>query len=141
MMGLIVASKWSAVSELFADRLKGLPHSPETIAYVVGVLGKRRWEDDDLSNESIVLAYQDASLKGDFASLQRIGDWVLFVDSVMPDHIKDVREVVETLGRLSYYRCFRLMGGKWRIYEELADELPKLAGTVRRRLVQNPARV
>ena len=33
------------------------------------------------------------------------------------------------------------MGGKWRIYEELADELPKLAGTVRRRLVQNPARV
>jgi hypothetical protein len=135
MMGLFVANKWSAVGEHFADRLKGLPHSPETIAYVVGVLGKRRWDDDDLSNRSVVLAYQEASLKGDFASLQRIGDWVLFVDSVMPDHIKDVRECVETMGRLSYYRCFRLMGGKWRIYEELADELPTLAEIVRRRLV------
>lgn len=119
----------------FADRLKGLPHSPEAVAYVVGVLGKRRWEGEDLSNSSLLLEYQAAALKGDFVGFQRIGDWVLFIDSVHPGHFNGVRDFVENIGRLSYYRCFRLMGGSWRVYEELADELPSLAAKVRRRLV------
>ena len=135
MMGLIVADRWSAVQELFADRLQGLPVSAEVNAYVVGVLGKRRWDEDNMCQQSLVLAYQAAALSGDFTAFQRIGDWVLWVDSVMPAHVKETHDVVQNLGRLSYYRCYRMMGGRWKVYEELADELPALVQHVRRRLV------
>ncbi len=109
--------------------------NPETIAYIVGVLSKRRWDSDDLSNQSVVLTFQDACLKGDFVTFQRIGDYVLFIDTAYPEHFNGIRECVENVGRLSYQRCFRLMGGKWRVFEELADELPSLVSKVRRRLV------
>lgn len=135
MMDLFIADKWTAVQELFADKLRDLPVSPEVNAYVVGVLAKRRWQEDDLSHQSLVLAYQAASLSGDFSAFQRIGDWVLWVDSVMPAHVHESREVIQNLGRLSYYRCHRLMGGKWKVYEELADDLPSLVRHVRQRLV------
>jgi|SRR5579871_4567820 len=135
MMGLFVAEKWTAVNQHFAEKLKALPRDPETVAYVVGVLGKRKWEGDDLSQDSILLAYVDANEKGDFAGFQRIGDWVLFADIMVPAHFTGVREFVENVGRLSYYRCFRLMGGKWRVYEELADDFPRLVTQVRQALV------
>jgi|SRR5579863_3065113 len=133
MMGLIVPV--SRIQDHFASKLDGLPHSPETVAYVVGVLGKKKWAaEDDLSRQSILLAYMDAMERGDFITFQRIGDWVLFIDSVMPNYFEGTREFVENVGRLSYLRCFRLMGNSWRVYEELADELPKLVVSVRRRL-------
>ena len=136
MMGLFVADKWTAVNQHFADRLTGLPHSPEVIAYVVGVLGKRRWDDQDLmTDRSLVIVFQDALIKRDFTEFQRIGDWVLFADTVMPDHLNGTRDFAENVGRLSYYECFRLMGNTWRVYEELADDLPKLVARVRQRLV------
>jgi len=135
MMGLFVADKWTAVNQHFADKLKGLPHSQEAIAYVVGVLGKRKWGEDDMSDQSLVIAFQDALLKRDFVEFQRIGDWVLFVDTVMPAHLHGVRDFAENVARLSYYECFRLMGQQWRVYEELADELPALVARVRHRLV------
>jgi hypothetical protein len=119
----------------FAERLTGLRYSPETLAYVAGVLSNRRWEQDNLSNQSVVLAFNEAQQRGDFAGFQRIGDWILFIDAIHPQHFDGIRETVETLGRLSYYRCFRIMNGKWRLYEELADELPSLAAKVRKRLV------
>jgi hypothetical protein len=119
----------------FADRLKGLPHSPEVVAYVVGVLGKRRWDGEDLSNRSLLLTYQAATLVNDFVGFQRIGDWVLFVGSVHPSHFNGVHDFVENIGRLSYNRCFRLMGKQWRLYQELADELPSLVARVHSRLV------
>jgi hypothetical protein len=131
MMELIV----SRLDRWFAERLRGLQYSPEALAYVAGILSTKKWDLADMSNESVVLAYQGAQLSGDFSAFQRIGDWVLFVDAVHPQHFNGVRDTVETLGRLSYYRCYRLMGGQWRVYEELADELPLLAAKVRRRLV------
>jgi hypothetical protein len=135
MMGLIVPAAKTGISDHFAERLTGIPASPEAVAYVVGVLGKRKWDGEDLSNQSVLLAYLDANERGDFVGFQRIGDWVLFIDSVMPAHFNGVREFVESVGRLSYYRCFRLMGQQWRVYEELADEFPRLVTSVRKRLV------
>ena len=135
MMGLIVPASKSGISEHFAARLNGLPHSPEAVAYAIGVLGKRKWRDgDDLSDVSLCIVFQDALLKRDFVGFQRIGDWVLFAEIVVPDHIKTYREVAENLARLSYYECFRLMGQQWRVYEELADELPKFTASARQRL-------
>lgn len=118
----------------FSDRLQGLKCSPETFAYVVGVLSQKRWDKADMSSQSVVLAYRDATLAGNFAGFQRLGDWVLFVDIAYPQHIDRSREVVESLGRLSYYSCHRIMMGRWRIYEELADSLPNIAANARRLL-------
>ena len=121
----------------FTDRLQGLHYKPETIAYVGGVLKRlaRPREEDDFANRSVVLAFQNASLKGDFAGFQQIGDWVLWVDIIMPSHLDANREAIESIGRMSYYSCHRILHGTWGVYEELADELPAIAQHARRMLV------
>jgi len=101
---------------------------------VAGVLSQKRWDKTDMSSQSVVLAYRDAAATGDFASFQRLGDWVLFVDIAYPQHIDRSRGVVESLGQQSYYSCYRIMMGRWRIYEELADGLPRIASNARRLL-------
>jgi hypothetical protein len=121
----------------FAKQVQGLRFSPETLAYVVGVLKNlsRPREGDDMSKQSIVLAYRDASTKNDFAGFQRLGDWVLWVDVMTPELIDNNRQVVESYGRLSYLSCHRILRGQWHVYEELADELPLIAAKVRQKLV------
>lgn len=121
----------------FADRLKGMRYRPETVAYVTGVLKTqaRPRDEDVFANRSVVLAFQDAALKGDFAGFQRIGDWVLWIDVIMPAHLDMNREAIETIGRMSYYSCHRILHGQWLVYEELADELPSIARHARRMLV------
>jgi len=130
MMDLIV----KGLSTWFADRLQGMPCTPETTAYVAGVLAKRRTEDD-MSTESLVLAYHAASIIGDFAGFQRIGDYVLWIDSIYPEFINDHRQVIETIGRQSYSSCHRILKGQWKIYDELAQTLPLITATVRQKLV------
>ena len=127
----------SALDAWFADRLHGLQYSAETIAYVAGVLKalSRPSDEDVFANRSIVLAYRDAVATGSFTEFQRIGDWVLWAQVVVPEHVAPHRELVQSIGRLSYYTCHRILMGKWRVYEELADELPTLARHVRHRLV------
>lgn len=121
----------------FAERLQGLNYRPETVAYVAGVLKAQANPKmhECMAGRSIVLAYIDAKEKGDFVEYQRIGDWVLFVNVILPESIQHEREAVTTIGRLSYYSCHRLIRYKWDLYEELADELPSLAMHVRRKLV------
>jgi hypothetical protein len=127
----------AGLDEWFAARLQGLQYRPETIAYIVAVMKtlSRPRPEDDMSRRSIVLAYADAKKNGDFATFQRIGDWVLWVEAMAPESIEHDRAVVESIGRLSYYTCHRIMKGQWGIYEELADELPRIAVRVRRSLV------
>ena len=121
----------------FADRLHGMRRKPETVAYIAGVLkslAKPR-ELDDLSKRSVVLEFASARETGDFATFQRIGDWVLWVNIVMPESLEGTREAVESVGRQSYYTCHRILRGQWRVYEELADDLPTIARSARHMLV------
>lgn len=115
----------------FADRLTDIRCGAEARAYVVGVLSNRI---DDMSDESVVLAFQDASMKGSFATFQRIGDWTLWVSAFAPHPQRGQRELVEKFGRLSYFACHRIMRGQWRLYEELADELPAIVYDVRKEI-------
>ena len=121
----------------FTERLQGLNYRPETVAYVAGVLKAQSSPKNAacMAGKSVVLAYADARQAGDFLQFQRIGDWVLFVDIVLPDSLKNEREAVETIGRLSYLACYRMLRYKWQLYEELADQLPVLAQHVRHKLV------
>jgi len=122
----------------FDNRLVELrsKYRPETIAYVVGVLKAQAISKDglDLSNRSVVLEYADAVMTGDFVSFQRIGDWVLWVNIIMPTAFDGSQEAIESIGRHSYYSCHRILKGQWRLYEELADQLPTLALAVRHKL-------
>jgi hypothetical protein len=132
MMDIIVG-----LDSWFADRLHGMRRKPETVAYVAGVLkslAKPR-ELDDLSKRSVILEFASARETGDFATFQRIGDWVLWVNIVMPESLEGTREAVESVGRQSYYTCHRILRGQWHVYEELADDLPTIARSARHMLV------
>lgn len=117
----------------FAERLQGLRCRDDTRAYVTGLLAGFH-AGGDMSRDSVVLAFRDAQVKGDFAAFQRIGDWVLWVDAVNPTSINDYRQVAESFGRQAYYACHRIMRGQWHLYEELADDLPRIAYAVRCKL-------
>lgn len=122
----------------FEERLGDLPQSLETKAYVVSVFTRFVGTSvDDMSDESVVLAFMRAQETADFGGFQRIGDWVLWVETFMPDAVKDKRQVVETFGRLAYARCFRLLKKQWPLYEELADDLPRLTRLARRSLLRH----
>jgi len=101
-------------------------------------MAKYRGPNDDLSRRSIVLEYVEARQAGDFATYQRIGDWVLWSSVVHPDSFNGHHTVIETMGRMSYYACHRLMRSTWPVYEQLADELPDIARETRELLSQRP---
>jgi len=130
----VVVRGVKSLDDWFQQQLNGLGCRPETIAYIVGVL-KEQSHHKELRERSIILAYQDAIARRDFAAYQQLGDWILWVDVVLPASIKDNRQLFETIGRLSYYACYRMLYNKWDLYEELADRLPVIAKHVRDRLV------
>jgi hypothetical protein len=116
----------------FAARLEPLRCGTDTKAYVTGVLSGIKADDLFGQRDSIVLAFHEAKMTGDFVEFQRIGDWVLWVDSMHPAFIADHHDVIESIGRMSYYACHRIMRGQWRLYEELADDLPAIVYQVRK---------
>lgn len=120
----------------FSNRLTGLDCSSEACAYVVGVLKaqSRPNANDCLAGESITLAYAKARFTGDFAAHQRIGDWVLFANIIVPDSVKEDRILIEAVGRLSYYACHRILREQWLVYKEIADRFPTLVVQARNRL-------
>lgn len=120
------------LDDWFAGQLTNLRCGSEARAYVVGVLSTRI---DDMSDESVVLAYRDAAETGSFATFQRIGDWTLWASAFAPHPSKAQRDLIERFGRLSYFSCYRIMRGQWRLYEELADELPAIVYDVRCRIL------
>ncbi len=112
----------------FESALTDLRCSPDTRAYVINLLSGHV---DDISDSSVALAYRDASLSGRFETFQRIGDWSLWVSAFAPHPLRGQRDLIERFGRLSYFSCHRIMRGQWRLYEELADELPAIVYDVR----------
>lgn len=113
----------------FEERLKVVRASEEARAYVVGLFSSMRGTRDDMSRESVVLAYARARETGDFELHQRIGDWTLWSLSCAPE-----QALVVDLGRLSYLSCYRLTGRSWVVYDELAEGLPRVAWDARRAL-------
>lgn len=124
----------SGLNDWFAQRLTSLKYSKDTIAYVVGVLSKYKNQSDDLSDQSIVLLYITACENSDFSTYQKIGDWVLWTSTICPDSIKENQEIVQNLGRMSYYACNRIIRS-WPVYEDLGNNLEHLAIDVRLRLL------
>jgi hypothetical protein len=110
---------------LFDGIASDLPATRTARSYVTGLFlnQARSTRAVDFSRRSLVLSYIS---QRDFAQSQDLADWVLWALSWVPTSVRDHRELAESLGRLSYYRCYRLVPS-WRVYEELADNLPVYA--------------
>ena len=119
------------LDDWFAEQLTELKCSPTAKAYIAGVFSSRSTDFVMTRRESVVLAFYSARENGDFSTFQKIGDWVLWVDSMNPAFIKNHHEVTETIARLSYFSCHRILKGKWPIYEELADDFPRIVKDIR----------
>ena len=100
--------------------------APVVCAYVAGLFAA----PVDLSGTSLVLQYAEVCNQYDLRRLQALGDWVLWVEAVLPEANANHHAVVQAVGQASYYRCYRLVP-EWRVYEELADTLPTLVAQLR----------
>lgn len=113
----------SPAEDYFSKVVAPLPTNRLTKAYIIGVfadLARGSSYVQDLSKESLVLRHLAG---GAFTEAQATGDWVLWVLTWFPAAVADHRDVVETIGQLAYLRCYRLVP-TWRVYDELADQLP-----------------
>jgi hypothetical protein len=109
----------------FADAVSNVKCSNETRAYIVGVLAR-----PEVPTGSIVLEYARARNLG-FPALQRLGDGVTWLAIVAPECLGTHERVAVSVARVSYGTCHRLLRGRWKLYEELADDLPRLITDVR----------
>lgn len=123
-----------SIIDLFEPLLNDLNCQRDTKSYIVGIFGKFKTPDFDLSQHSVTLLFAQAREKQNFCVFQNIGDYLLFT-SVFPGHLKAAnKDYYDTIARLSYYSCYRLINKQWPLYEELADEFVNLESQVKQRL-------
>lgn len=96
----------------------------ETRAYIYSIFKSYIRADNDLSRESITLIYADARNTWNFEELQNLGDWIFFVRTIFPESLVVSADYYDTIARSSYYRCYRILDGKWKVFEELSDSMP-----------------
>lgn len=117
------------IRDWFDERIKHIKCDEKTRAYIVGVYSEQVFVSKDLSDQSIVLLYHNAD---GFQTYQSIGDWVLWLGTFCEPAFKKHETVYESFARLSYYRCYELLNRQWKVYEELADDLPRILGESRK---------
>jgi len=113
----------------FDKRLDAVRCEHETRAYLAGLMTERAKSVQDAG--SITLAYASARNQGSFEQFQQLGDRVLWAGIFVADEFDEYNKLYENIGRLCYYTCYRLLDRRWRLYEELADELPRLVKEAR----------
>lgn len=120
-------TQFKNLTHFFNQTLQDLPCRHDTKTYIISIYSKYKNADSDLSKDSITLLYALAKEKQDFATFQNIGDWIFFSKTFYPTHLNNASEdYYHTVGRLSYYSCYKLINKKWPLYEQLADEFVPL---------------
>lgn len=112
----------SDITHFFEDKLSDLNCQEDTKAYIIGIFGKYRTSNHDYSKYSVGSMFAQARNNHDFLLYQNLGDWIFFINTLAPQHFKNAsKDYYDTVGRLSYYSCYRLINRQWKLYEELAD--------------------
>jgi hypothetical protein len=110
-----------------SEKVNSLECSPDARAYIVSIFKKYNQAKDDYSKDSITILYSDARTSQNFEKFQLLGDWLFFSNSLFPESLKNAsEEYYYTIGKLSYYSCFRLIKNKWPLFEELGDKFEPL---------------
>jgi hypothetical protein len=125
------------IIKFFEEKLRDIKCQDDTRAYIAGIYGKYKSSDLDLSKDSITLLYSQARLKQDFLIYQNLGDWLFFINTIAPTHLRYAsKEYYDTIAQLSYYSCYRLMNKKWKLFEELSNNLISLEEQVKNKLTE-----
>lgn len=131
------------ISSFFDELLDDLKCQKDTKAYIVSIYGKYKSAEFDLSKDSVTLMFAQARSKHDFLSYQNLGDWIFFANTIAPQHLQSAsKDYYDTVARLSYYSCYKIINGQWKLFEELADDFLTLEEQVKTRLpklsIQSP---
>jgi hypothetical protein len=120
------------IHSFFEKRLERLDCDDMTRAYITGIFSKYKTAIDDLSTQSITLTYAEAKNEQSFQKLNNIADWLFFAETVFPQCLNNAsKDYYYTIGRLSYYSCYKLTNKKWIVFEFLADRFIDLTNETR----------
>jgi hypothetical protein len=123
------------IAHFFEEQLSDLNCQYDTKAYIVGIFRRYQTAEFDLSKESITVYFSEARHHQDFSKYQACGDWLFFCRVLMPEHLRHAdRNYYDTVARLSYYSCYRLLNRQWKSFEELADQFVPLENEVSSKL-------
>jgi hypothetical protein len=123
------------INGFFDEILIDLNCQRDTKAYIVSIYGKYKTAEFDLSKDSVTLLFAQARSKQDFLTYQNLGDWIFFANTIAPAHLKGAsKDYYDTVARLSYYSCYRLINREWKLFEELADNFIVLEERVKKLL-------
>ena len=123
------------ISSFFDELLIDLECQRDTKAYIVSIYGKFKTAQFDLSKDSVTLLFAQGRSKQDFLTYQNLGDWIIFANTIAPQHLNNAsKDYYDTIARLSYYSCYKLINREWKLFEELADNFLVLEEQVKKRL-------
>lgn len=128
-------SEHKTVPDFFNELLDDLKCQRDTKSYIVGIYGKYRVANFDLSKDSITLLFAQARRNQDFLTYQNLGDWIFFANTIAPTHLKHAsKDYYDTVARCSYYSCYKLINREWKLFEELSDNFTSLEDQVKKKL-------
>ncbi len=123
------------IGSFFDELLIDLECQSDTKAYIVSIYEKFVTTEFDLSKDSVTLRFAQARSKQDFLTYQNLGDWIFFANTIAPQHLQFAsKEYYDTIARLSYYSCYKLINRQWTLFEELADDFLSLEEQVKIRI-------
>lgn len=123
------------ITDFFDEILSDLQCHRDTKAYIVSIYGKYKSADFDLSKDSISLLFAQARNKHDFLSYQNLGDWIFFSNTMVSRHFKFAsKDYYDTIAKLSYYSCYKIINKQWKLFEELADDFNNLENQVKEKI-------
>lgn len=123
------------ITIFFEEMLTDLNCQKETRAYIISIYAKYKSASFDLSKDSITLLFSQAKNQQDFLTYQNLGDWIFFSNTLMPAHLKYAsKDYYDTIARISYYSCYKLINKKWKLFEELSDNYVVLESEVKEKL-------
>lgn len=123
------------VTNFFDELLTDVVCQRDTKAYIISIYGKYKTAEFDLSKDSVGVLFAQGRNKQDFLTYQNLGDWIFFANTLAPDHLRSAsKDYYDTVARLSYYSCYRLINRQWKLFEELADNFLVLEEEVKDKL-------
>lgn len=121
------------LNDFFTNQLENLRCDRDTKAYIISVLKKFKNASEDCSKESITTLYAQAKYSQDFFTFQKVGDWLFLCSSMFPEHLNNASmDYYFSIGQSSYYYCYLILQRKWKLYEQMSDQLPELSVSTRK---------
>ena len=123
------------ITSFFEEVLQDVKCQQDTKAYIVSIYGKYKSAEFALSQDSITLLFAQGRNKQDFLTYQNLGDWIFFANTMAPEHLRRAsKDYYDTIARVSYYSCYKLINRQWKLFEELADNFLNLEYQVKEKL-------